>query len=76
MELTCQPFFDIAASHAHTPAALRFLKQTGSTVFSLLITFLGLLAVTFVIARIVPIDPVMAILGERVTDLGPCLLPS
>ena len=48
-------------------AAIRFAKQTASTLFSLLITFLGLLAVTFVIARVVPVDPVTAILGERAT---------
>ncbi|MBI1172966.1 ABC transporter permease subunit [bacterium] len=50
----------------HHPA-LRFFRQSASTVVSLIITFLGLLAVTFVIARIVPTDPVMAILGERAT---------
>jgi peptide/nickel transport system permease protein len=32
------------------------------------ITFLGLLLVTFIIARVVPIDPVLSILGERATD--------
>ncbi len=52
---------------AHNPPALRFLKQSANTVLSLVITFLGLLAVTFIIARVVPIDPVMAILGERAT---------
>jgi peptide/nickel transport system permease protein len=31
-------------------------------------TFLGLLAVTFVIARVVPVDPVLAILGDRATE--------
>lgn len=51
----------------HSPAALRFAKQSANMVLSLFITFLGLLAVTFVIARVVPIDPVMAILGERAT---------
>ncbi len=55
----------ISDTTAHDPAAVRFAKQTANTLFSLLITFLGLLAVTFVIARVVPIDPVMAILGER-----------
>lgn len=44
-----------------------FLKQTGKTLFSLALTFLGLLIVTFVIARVVPVDPVTAILGERAT---------
>jgi peptide/nickel transport system permease protein len=36
---------------------------------SLLATFVGLLFVTFIIARVVPIDPVLSILGERATDL-------
>lgn len=45
----------------------RFAKATGGTILSLAITFLGLLAVTFVIARVVPIDPVLSILGERAT---------
>ncbi len=31
-------------------------------------TFLGLLLVTFVIGRVVPIDPVLSILGERATE--------
>ncbi|MCW1918676.1 ABC transporter permease [Rhodobacter sp. KR11] len=44
-----------------------FLKQTGSTLFSLALTFLGLLIVTFIIARVVPVDPVTALLGERAT---------
>ena len=32
---------------------------------TLIITFLGLLAITFVIGRVVPIDPVVAIVGDR-----------
>ena len=28
-------------------------------------TFLGLLAITFVIGRVVPIDPVLAVVGDR-----------
>lgn len=35
---------------------------------SLFVTFLGLLFVTFIIARVVPIDPVLSILGERATE--------
>ena len=58
---------EISDTPAHSPAAVRFAKQTANTLFSLLITFLGLLAVTFTIARVVPIDPVTAILGERAT---------
>jgi peptide/nickel transport system permease protein len=29
------------------------------------LTFLGLLAITFVIGRVVPIDPVLAVVGDR-----------
>lgn len=44
-----------------------FARQTGNTIVTLLVTFIGLLAVTFVISRVVPIDPVTSILGERAT---------
>ncbi|WP_424929665.1 ABC transporter permease [Amaricoccus tamworthensis] len=37
-------------------------------VATLAATFLGLLAVTFIIGRIIPIDPVLSILGERATE--------
>lgn len=37
-------------------------------VLSLLATFIGLLAVTFFISRVVPIDPVLSILGDRATE--------
>ena len=42
-------------------------RKAGATGFTLLVTFVGLLAVTFIISRIVPIDPVTSILGERAT---------
>ena len=45
-----------------------FLRKTGATAFTLLITFIGLLAVTFFISRVVPTDPVLSILGERATE--------
>ena len=41
-----------------TGPRFRLLRQIGSTAFSLFITFIGLLAVTFIISRVVPIDPV------------------
>ncbi len=43
----------------------RRIRTASGIVLSLLITFLGLLFVTFIIARVVPIDPVLAIVGER-----------
>ncbi len=46
----------------------RLARQVGATMFTLLITFIGLLAVTFFISRVVPTDPVLSILGERATE--------
>ncbi len=46
----------------------RLARQIAAMLFSLFITFIGLLAVTFIIARVVPIDPVTSILGERATS--------
>ena len=46
----------------------RFSRAVGKTVLTLLITFVGLLAVTFFISRVVPTDPVLSILGERATQ--------
>jgi peptide/nickel transport system permease protein len=46
--------------------ALRsFLKQTVQFLAVLATTLLGLVAVTFFIGRVVPIDPVIAIVGDR-----------
>lgn len=45
----------------------RFVRQSSATILTLLITFIGLLAVTFFISRVIPTDPVMSILGERAT---------
>jgi peptide/nickel transport system permease protein len=45
----------------------QLFRQIGATAFTLFVTFIGLLAVTFVISRVVPIDPVTSILGERAT---------
>jgi len=43
----------------------RRLKGLATALFSLAITMLGLLLVTFVIGRVMPIDPVLAVVGER-----------
>lgn len=47
--------------------ALRLIRRAGGLVLTLAATFLGLLAITFVIGRVIPIDPVLAVLGERAT---------
>ncbi len=47
------------------PRPLRTLLNLATT---LLLTFLGLLLVTFIIGRVVPIDPVLAIVGDRAPE--------
>jgi peptide/nickel transport system permease protein len=45
----------------------RRARRFGGFLFSLAATLLGLLLVTFFIGRVVPIDPVLAVVGERAT---------
>ncbi|MBY5866803.1 ABC transporter permease [Rhizobium leguminosarum] len=45
--------------------ARAFAKALGRFLFAAVTTYFGLLAVTFFIGRVVPIDPVLAILGDR-----------
>ena len=52
----------------HRPRWLRRLRTVLGIVLSLLATFLGLLFVTFIISRVVPIDPVLAVVGERASE--------
>jgi peptide/nickel transport system permease protein len=44
------------------------LKQLVLGVFTLATTLFGLLLVTFIIGRVVPIDPVLSVVGERATQ--------
>jgi peptide/nickel transport system permease protein len=44
---------------------LRLLGGVAGFVIPIAITFLGLLAITFFIGRVVPIDPVLAVVGDR-----------
>ena len=46
----------------------RGVGRFSQTLLSLVITFLGLLFVTFFIGRVIPIDPVLAVLGDRATQ--------
>src|SRR3954447_26559219 len=41
------------------------LKRIAGLLLSVALTFLGLLLVTFLIGRVVPIDPVLAAVGDR-----------
>lgn len=45
-----------------------WMKSTALTVGSIAVTMLGLLFVTFIIGRVMPIDPVLAIVGERASQ--------
>lgn len=53
----------------HSPASrarwVKALLSAASTLGMILITMLGLLLVTFIIGRIMPIDPVISVVGER-----------
>ena len=44
------------------------LRRLGGLLFSVSLTFLGLTAVTFVIGRFMPIDPVIAIVGDKASS--------
>jgi peptide/nickel transport system permease protein len=46
----------------------RGLATSGGFIVTLLLTFLGLLAITFFIGRVIPIDPVLAVVGDRATQ--------
>ena len=41
------------------------IRRIANLLFSMLLTFLGLTCVTFFIGRIIPIDPVLAIVGDK-----------
>src|SRR5262245_54920651 len=54
-----------------TTAALtapRWLRSTGRVGSSIAITMVGLLLVTFVISRLLPTDPVLAIVGDHASE--------
>ena len=43
----------------------RFIAKTANLLFTLSLTFVGLTAITFIIGRVMPADPVLAIVGDR-----------
>ena len=47
---------------------LRVSSVLGRFLLVILLTYLGLLAVTFFIGRVIPIDPVLAIVGDRAPE--------
>ena len=48
--------------------ARRLLLAVGGLSFSLAATFFGLLFITFVIGRLMPVDPVLAAVGDRASQ--------
>jgi peptide/nickel transport system permease protein len=46
----------------------RGLKAASNFLLAILLTYLGLLAVTFFIGRVIPIDPVLAIVGDHAPE--------
>ena len=50
------------------PPLLSFAVKVAKILGSIAITMLGLLFITFIIGRIMPIDPVIAVLGERASQ--------
>lgn len=47
---------------------LALMRQIAGFALVLALTFLGLLAITFFIGRVVPIDPVLSVVGDRATQ--------
>ena len=56
------------ASLRRVSGLTRALKLAGRFVLVIFFTYLGLLAVTFFIGRVMPIDPVLAIVGDRAPE--------
>jgi peptide/nickel transport system permease protein len=52
----------------HGDRWLRAADVAGRFLVVILLTYLGLLAVTFFIGRVIPIDPVLAIVGDRAPE--------
>ena len=46
----------------------RILWRVGKFLMVIFLTYLGLLAVTFFIGRVIPIDPVLAVVGDRAPE--------
>ncbi|WP_439272149.1 ABC transporter permease [Pseudochrobactrum sp. HB0163] len=55
----------VTASGRKNARISKWALNVGSFLLVVITTYLGLLAVTFFIGRVIPIDPVLAILGDR-----------
>jgi peptide/nickel transport system permease protein len=49
-------------------APLSILRTLAGVLSTLLVTFIGLTAITFVIGRVMPADPVLAVVGDRASQ--------
>ncbi|MGH0001530.1 ABC transporter permease [Pseudovibrio ascidiaceicola] len=56
------------ARRGFTSPLYKILKGLIAGLFSIAITMVGLLFVTFIIARVMPVDPVLAVVGERASQ--------
>jgi peptide/nickel transport system permease protein len=56
---------EVTSHRAPRARGSRFAIGLGVFVVTLALTFLGLLVITFFIGRVVPIDPVLAVVGDR-----------
>ncbi len=55
----------IAAGTGGGPSPQHFIGRAANLLFTLSLTFIGLTAITFIIGRVMPADPVLAIVGDR-----------
>lgn len=58
----------MSADAARMERFARGLRSLGGFIVLTLLTFIGLLAITFFIGRVVPIDPVLSVVGDRATQ--------
>ncbi|MDW4498842.1 ABC transporter permease [Sulfitobacter sp. D35] len=58
----------IAPPGGRSGALPLFARKAGRLIASVLVTFVGLLFVTFLIGRVVPVDPVLAVVGDRASQ--------
>jgi len=47
---------------------MKFSRALGRFALAIVLTYLGLLAVTFVIGRVIPVDPVLAVVGDHAPE--------
>ena len=58
----------ITAGTGGGPSPQLFIARAANLLFTLSLTFVGLTAVTFIIGRVMPADPVLAIVGDRASQ--------